>query len=171
LSIHTSLYIMASYPEGAAEPLQLVSIDEKTGKLQVGESALKMLRAIRTPIGVVAVCGRARTGKSYLLNQLLGRSTGFKLAHSHRPCTKGLWIWSRPFKRVGPDGADYHLVCVRVWCGGVVRACVRARVRALSGLRESAASARRRRAAAVTAAAVCAASALTARASMPAKRA
>ena len=117
---------MASYPDGAAEPLQLVSIDAATGKLQLGERAAAALRAIRTPIGVVAVCGRARTGKSYLLNQLLGRSTGFKLAHSHRPCTKGLWIWSRPFKRVGPDGADYHLVSAWGAC-----ACARLRACAL----------------------------------------
>lgn len=68
------------------------------------------MRSIKTPIGVVSVCGRARTGKSYILNQLLGQSTGFQLAHSHRPCTKGLWIWSKPFRRVGPDGNEYHLV-------------------------------------------------------------
>ena len=36
-----------------------------------------------------AVCGRARQGKSYILNQLLGQSSGFKVAATHRPCTKG----------------------------------------------------------------------------------
>lgn len=77
---------------------------------QVREEAAALLRSIRTPIGVVAVCGRARTGKSFILNQLLGQSTGFRLAHSHRPCTKGLWIWSKPIRRVGPDGEPYHLV-------------------------------------------------------------
>jgi hypothetical protein len=59
---------------------------------------------------VIAVAGRARTGKSFILNQLLGQSAGFRLAHSHRPCTKGLWIWSQPIERVGPDGQPYHLV-------------------------------------------------------------
>lgn len=33
---------------------------------------------------------------------------------THRPCTKGLWMWSSPQKVAGPDGAgaggDYHLV-------------------------------------------------------------
>ena len=77
---------------------------------QVCEDAARLLRTIRTPVGVIAVCGRARTGKSFILNQLLGRSTGFRLAHSHRPCTKGLWIWSRPVRLVGADGQPYHLV-------------------------------------------------------------
>lgn len=100
----------ATYPEGAPAALQLISYDSDTGLVEVGADALACLRSIRTPVAVVAVCGRARTGKSYILNQLLGQSTGFRLAHSHRPCTKGLWIWSRPFKREGPDGNPYHLV-------------------------------------------------------------
>ncbi len=79
---------------------------------QVCEEASKLLRAIRTPVGVIAVAGRARTGKSFILNQLLGQSTGFRLAHSHRPCTKGLWMWSHPVRMAGPDGAPYHLVSV-----------------------------------------------------------
>eukprot|EP00882_Tetradesmus_deserticola_P030218 GHRQ01033913.1.p1 GENE.GHRQ01033913.1~~GHRQ01033913.1.p1 ORF type:complete len:102 (+),score=23.36 GHRQ01033913.1:746-1051(+) len=98
------------YPVGAPAPLQLISIGNATGRMSCGEEALACLRDIKTPVGVVAVCGRARTGKSTILNQLLGQSTGFQLAHSHRPCTKGLWIWSKPFKRVGPDGNEYHLV-------------------------------------------------------------
>lgn len=28
-------------------------------------------------------------GKSFILNQLLGRSGGFEVAPTHRPCTKG----------------------------------------------------------------------------------
>lgn len=98
------------YPDGAPAPLQLISYDSDTGLVECGQEALACLRSIKTPVGVIAVTGRARTGKSYILNQLLGQSTGFKLAHSHRPCTKGLWIWSQPFKRVGPDGNPYHLV-------------------------------------------------------------
>lgn len=77
---------------------------------QVCEEAVELLRSIRTPVGVIAVAGRARTGKSFILNQLLGRSAGFRLAHTHRPCTKGIWIWSRPVRRVGPDKEPYHLL-------------------------------------------------------------
>lgn len=107
----------AGAPHGAAgttAPLQLIAYDV-SGRVEVSEEALACLRAIRTPISVVAVCGRARTGKSYILNQLLGQSAGFQLAHSHRPCTKGLWIWSAPIRRVGPDGNAYHLVRICCW--------------------------------------------------------
>jgi hypothetical protein len=103
-------YEPSVYADGAPAALQLISYDSDTGLVECGEEALACLRSIRTPVGVIALTGRARTGKSYILNQLLGQSTGFKLAHSHRPCTKGLWIWSKPFKRVGPDGNPYHLV-------------------------------------------------------------
>lgn len=103
-------YEPAVYPEGAPAALQLISYDSDTGLVECGQEALACLRSIKTPVGVIALTGRARTGKSYILNQLLGQSTGFRLAHSHRPCTKGLWIWSQPFKRVGPDGNPYHLV-------------------------------------------------------------
>ncbi|VAH10583.1 unnamed protein product [Triticum turgidum subsp. durum] len=42
--------------------------------------------------------------------QLLGRSSGFQVASTHKPCTKGLWMWSAPLKRTGLDGTEYNLV-------------------------------------------------------------
>ena len=51
-----------------------------------------MLRAIpEGPLGVVAVAGLYRTGKSYLLNRmLLNRSNGFGVGPTINPCTKVL---------------------------------------------------------------------------------
>ena len=55
-------------------------------------------------------------GKSTLLNQLLQKLSGgvqkgsFTTASTHKPCTKGLWIWSRPIERPLPDGKKMHLV-------------------------------------------------------------
>ncbi|CAI5962413.1 unnamed protein product [Closterium sp. NIES-64] len=43
-------------------------------------------------------------------SQLLGRSSGFTVGPTHRPCTKGLWIWSSPVKVTAPDGSSYHLL-------------------------------------------------------------
>ena len=38
-----------------------------------------------------------RTGKSYLINRmLLNRQKGFTVGPTVNPCTKGLWIWSKP---------------------------------------------------------------------------
>lgn len=90
--------------------LELVRYNATTGKFELGEEALAVLRKTRGPVGVVAVAGRARQGKSYILNQLLGTSGGFTVGPTHRPCTKGLWMWSAPVERTAPDGSKYSLV-------------------------------------------------------------
>ncbi|CAN1280953.1 hypothetical protein LINPERPRIM_LOCUS17579, partial [Linum perenne] len=41
---------------------------------------------------------------------LLGRSSGFQVASTHRPCTKGLWLRSTPLKRTALDGTEYSLL-------------------------------------------------------------
>jgi hypothetical protein len=89
----------------------LVSSDA-SGKFLVGAEALAVLRSISGPIGVAAVCGRARQGKSFVLNAIArtaGGSSGssgkgFTVAATHKPCTKGLWLWSAPIPRVAADG-------------------------------------------------------------------
>ncbi|KAI4368148.1 hypothetical protein MLD38_016738 [Melastoma candidum] len=94
---------------GPARPIRLVYCDEK-GKFRMDPEAVAMLQLVKEPIGVVSVCGRARQGKSFILNQLLGRSSGFQVASTHRPCTKGLWLWSAPLKRKALDGTEYNLL-------------------------------------------------------------
>uniref|UniRef100_A9TME2 Predicted protein n=1 Tax=Physcomitrium patens TaxID=3218 RepID=A9TME2_PHYPA len=94
---------------GPARPLRLVYCDER-GKFKMDPEAVAALHMVKGPLGVVAVCGRARQGKSFILNQLLGRSSGFTVAPTHRPCTKGLWMWSSPLKRTAPDGSEYSLL-------------------------------------------------------------
>ena len=102
------------FPSGSCtastRSLELVRYNADTGKFELGEEALSVLRSTRGPVGVVAVAGRARQGKSYILNQLLGRSGGFTVGPTHRPCTKGLWMWSAPVQRTAPDGSKYSLV-------------------------------------------------------------
>ena len=74
-----------------------------------------MLRSISGPVGVAAVCGRARQGKSYVLNAVARTAgaaspaggAGFTVAATHKPCTKGLWLWSAPIPRTAPDGTRY----------------------------------------------------------------
>ncbi|XP_064959354.1 uncharacterized protein LOC135609721 [Musa acuminata AAA Group] len=94
---------------GPARPLRLVYCDDN-GKFRMDPEAVATLQLVKGPIGVVAVCGRARQGKSFVLNQLLGRSCGFQVASTHRPCTKGLWMWSAPLKRTAIDGTEYNLL-------------------------------------------------------------
>ena len=59
-----------------------------------GEDVIKSLKG---QFGVISVAGMYRTGKSYLINRmLLNRQKGFSVGPTINPCTKGLWIWSRP---------------------------------------------------------------------------
>ena len=95
---------------GTMRSLELVRFNPETEKFEVGAEALAVLRKIRGPVGVIAVAGRARQGKSYILNQLLGRSGGFTVGPTHRPTTKGLWVWGAPVERTAPDGSKYSLI-------------------------------------------------------------
>lgn len=59
-----------------------------------------MLQSIDEDVGVIAVAGKYRTGKSYLLNKIILQNksdkTGFGVGPTINPCTKGLWVWSKP---------------------------------------------------------------------------
>ncbi|KTG42893.1 hypothetical protein cypCar_00016986 [Cyprinus carpio] len=66
------------------------------GKLCVKESALQILQKIEQPVVVVAVVGLYRTGKSYLMNRLAGKQTGFELGSTVESKTKGIWMWCLP---------------------------------------------------------------------------
>uniref|UniRef100_A0A673MRB7 Guanylate-binding protein 1-like n=1 Tax=Sinocyclocheilus rhinocerous TaxID=307959 RepID=A0A673MRB7_9TELE len=70
------------------------------GKLRVQQSALQILQQIQQPVVVVAVVGLYRTGKSYLMNRLAGKQSGFALGSTIESKTKGIWMWcvSHPTK-------------------------------------------------------------------------
>jgi len=52
-----------------------------------------------------------RTGKSYLLNRLLGRQDGFAIGPSVNPCTKGIFIWGEPVK-ISRNGKEINLIFI-----------------------------------------------------------
>ena len=81
----------------------------------LNKAALNILRTITEPIVVVSIVGKARTGKSYLMNLLLNvyntnynnnknNNDGFKVASSINSCTKGIWLWNTP--RQKPNSSD-----------------------------------------------------------------
>ncbi|XP_043094396.1 guanylate-binding protein 6 isoform X2 [Puntigrus tetrazona] len=76
------------------------------GKLCVQQSALQVLEQIQQPVVVVAVVGLYRTGKSYLMNRLAGKQTGFALGSTIESKTKGIWMWCVPH----PTKAETTLV-------------------------------------------------------------
>ena len=69
-------------------PLQLIGIDDN-GRCKVEEYAASILQQITGKIAVVGVAGLYRTGKSFLMNRLLGLQDGFEIGPTVNPCTKG----------------------------------------------------------------------------------
>ncbi|KAJ8336257.1 hypothetical protein SKAU_G00396000 [Synaphobranchus kaupii] len=69
------------------------------GELQVNQEALDILRSIGQPVVVVSIVGLYRTGKSYLMNRLAGKQTGFPLGSTIQSETKGIWMWCVPHPR------------------------------------------------------------------------
>ena len=77
------------------------------------EKGENILRNLKSPFGVIAVAGMYRTGKSYLLNRmLLNRSNGFSVGPSINPCTKGLWMWSKPINSSSDEFNNMPLMLI-----------------------------------------------------------
>lgn len=77
---------------GPARPIRFVYCDEK-GKFQIDPEALAVLQLVKEPVGVVAVCGRARQGKSYILNQVnLGELGKFYFSYSLKCEIQGFYL-------------------------------------------------------------------------------
>ena len=68
----------------------------------VGEEARNFLMDLKDDyVGVIAVAGKYRTGKSFLLNRILleqEKHSGFGVGPTINPCTKGLWVWNQPIE-------------------------------------------------------------------------
>ncbi|EPY72384.1 hypothetical protein CB1_046886001 [Camelus ferus] len=84
---------MASGPS-MMNPVCLV--ERQNSQMTVNPDALKILNQISQPVVVVAIVGPYRTGKSYLMNRLLGQNHGFSLGSTVRSETKGIWMWCVP---------------------------------------------------------------------------
>ncbi|KAL2494971.1 Guanylate-binding family protein [Forsythia ovata] len=65
---HTPVSAATSMTAGPARPIRLVYCDDK-GRFQLDPEAVAVLQLVKEPVGVVSVCGRARQGKSFILNQ------------------------------------------------------------------------------------------------------
>ncbi|KAB5535678.1 hypothetical protein PHYPO_G00120700 [Pangasianodon hypophthalmus] len=76
------------------EPICLV--ENVNGSLSVSDGAIEFLSRNNQPVVVVSVVGLYRTGKSYLMNRLAGKQTGFALGSTIESKTKGIWMWCVP---------------------------------------------------------------------------
>ena len=70
------------------KPIEFIKIDN-AGKCTLTEEAEEMLSNIDSNLAVITIAGIYRSGKSYLLNRLLGRQDGFEIGPTISSCTKG----------------------------------------------------------------------------------
>ncbi|RHY20056.1 hypothetical protein DYB25_003776 [Aphanomyces astaci] len=80
------------------EPLPFITLTDDDC-FAISPKASEYLRSLEGEVSIVAIAGLYRTGKSYLLNQLLGRTTEhtmFGVGGTVNAMTKGIWIWGQP---------------------------------------------------------------------------
>ncbi|XP_051050523.1 guanylate-binding protein 4-like isoform X3 [Phodopus roborovskii] len=99
-------YSVRGTPVDMASEVPVCLIENVKGQLKPNQEALEILSAITQPVVVVAIVGLYRTGKSYLMNKLAGKKTGFSLGSTIQSHTKGIWMWCVPH----PQKPDHTLV-------------------------------------------------------------
>ncbi|CAL5066787.1 unnamed protein product [Urochloa decumbens] len=101
-----ALWLLAAAATGDADDGELerafpiVEPDYGHTKLHLAKEGLEAIQRIKTPIAAVSVIGPYRSGKSFLLNQLLTLSCdkGFGVGHMRDTKTKGIWVWGSPIE-------------------------------------------------------------------------
>lgn len=90
-----------------AIPFIMFTVEEG---FRINPEAAEFLQGLKGKLGVIAICGKYRTGKSYILNKLFleqlaedRAKRGFQVGPTVNPCTKGLWIWKEIFFAPGDD--------------------------------------------------------------------
>ncbi|XP_013388840.1 guanylate-binding protein 2 [Lingula anatina] len=104
---HPQWHSRENFPD---QPLQLVRPGQDHKTLEVVEENFKMLQRIEGSVATVAVVGKFHTGKSFLLNQLMGKSNGFGVGPYVTPQTMGIWMWGKPLEITKEDGQKLSLI-------------------------------------------------------------
>jgi hypothetical protein len=76
-------------------------VPDASGRLVVTAEARSFLASLGGgPVAPIAVLGKYRTGKSFLMNNLVGaggrggaKAAGFDVGATVEACTKGVWLW------------------------------------------------------------------------------
>ena len=77
-------------------------VQQKGGVYECSADGLALLRSFKEPVAVVAVAGRYRSGKSFLINRGVLRlppAQGFATGSTVNACTKGIWLYPTLLRR------------------------------------------------------------------------
>ena len=61
-------------------------------------------------VKVICVAGPYRSGKSFLLNRIVGQMKGFEVGKTVQSCTQGIWIWNEPLIDSSDENEDLTLL-------------------------------------------------------------
>ncbi|EGR32496.1 hypothetical protein IMG5_080950, partial [Ichthyophthirius multifiliis] len=111
IEINQSNKILTSKDQVQQKAIQIIQYDKSNDSFLINNEALQILKLYEEPICFVAIAGKYRTGKSFLMNKLLNlKKQGvfffffikikikkkFKVDPSTQSCTQGIWMWSHP---------------------------------------------------------------------------
>ncbi len=74
--------------------IQLIAFDQSTHSFALTAEGAQFLTDIKTPLSVVSVVGKIKTGKTFLIHRILMDKKGAisGVGHSQRATTKGIWL-------------------------------------------------------------------------------
>jgi hypothetical protein len=78
-----------------ARAVPFIQVNDEDNTFSVSEDGVRLLSTINAPLAVIAIVGVYRSGKSFLLNSLLGdhrNGSGFVIGNTVKACTRGIWI-------------------------------------------------------------------------------
>lgn len=105
------VFVKSTLCRASDVPIQLVKPAPNHRDLELVEHNLMLLRKLQGPVAIVAVVGKFHSGKSFLMNQLMGKSAGFGIGPSVQPKTMGIWMWGQPLVYISPKtGQKINLV-------------------------------------------------------------
>ena len=82
--------------------IPFITYNESSKKFIINKDAKKIIsNPSNKKIGIISLVGKYRTGKSFLLNKVIinnneSNTDGFAVGPTIKPCTKGIWLWSKP---------------------------------------------------------------------------
>lgn len=95
MSLSLTIFVLwAAGTPSKQEAIALLLPDASGNKLELQPQALARIEELTGPVSVVSAIGQYRSGKSYLLNQLMQIpcSQGFMVGHQRHTQTKGVWF-------------------------------------------------------------------------------